>query len=144
MPAACGGFRSGNTVIGKASFSKLAGWSSRKDFYSLRQVAAILHIRKEQVDKWIKKGWLQATTVQGNKIRRTMIKPLDLARFCREHKEEIIGNRLHLERLNFLSEFLYPPDHNHLLGVRQSKKERDTVGQPDREESGEDREDAGE
>lgn len=87
----------------------------------------MLHIRKEQVDKWIKKGWLHATMVQGNKIKRTMIKPLDLDRFCREHREEIIGNRLHMERLNFLCEFLYPPDHNRLLGVRQSKKERDEI-----------------
>jgi hypothetical protein len=117
--------------------------SSRKDFYSLRQAAAMLHIRKEQVDTWIKKGWLHATTVQGDKIKRTMIKPLELARFCREHREEIIGNRLHMERLNFLCEFLYPPDHNRLLGVRQSKKERDAVKDSDKDESEEDGEDAG-
>jgi hypothetical protein len=90
--------------------------SSRRDFYSLRQVAKMLHIRKEQVDTWIKKGWLHATTVQGCKLKRTMIKPLDFTRFCKEHREEIIGNRLHLERLDFLCEFLYPPDRNRLLG----------------------------
>jgi hypothetical protein len=36
----------------------------------------------------------------------------------------VIGNRLNLERLDFVYKYVFPPDHNCLLSVREHKKER--------------------
>jgi hypothetical protein len=36
----------------------------------------------------------------------------------------VIGNRLNVERLEFIYKYVFPPDHNYLLSVRASKKER--------------------
>jgi hypothetical protein len=41
-----------------------------------------------------------------------------------EYREVVIGNRLNLERLEFIYKYVFPPDHNYLLSVRESKKER--------------------
>jgi hypothetical protein len=53
-----------------------------------------------------------------------MIKPEDFCRFCEEYREKMVGNRLNIERLDFVYNYVYPPDHNRLLAVRQSKKDR--------------------
>ena len=62
--------------------------------------------------------------IQLGKVSRTMIKPADFCRFCEEHRKQVVGNRLNIERLDFFYNYVYPPDHNRLLAVRQSKKER--------------------
>lgn len=98
--------------------------SSRRDCFSVRSLAGLLHIRKEEINSWIKKEWLKATTIQVGKVSRTMIKPKDFCLFCEEYRDRVVGNRLNVERMDFVYNYVYPPDHNRLLGVRQSKKER--------------------
>lgn len=96
----------------------------RRDCLSKRRLAELLHIHLNEVDSWIRLEWLKATTIQVGKVSRTMIKPLDFCRFCEEYREQVVGNRLNIERLDFVYSYVYPPDHNRLLEVRQSKKER--------------------
>jgi hypothetical protein len=100
---------------------------ARRDCFSVRRLAELLHIRKEEVDLWIRNGWLKAARVKGEKLARTVITPEDFCKFYEAHREKVIGNRLHVERLDFLYKCFYPPDHNRLLGVRQSKKEREAL-----------------
>ena len=100
------------------------GASMRQDIFSKRRLAAVLHVRFSTVDLWIQKGWLKARVVQIGQVRRTVIKPDDFAQFCLEYREVVIGNRLNLERLEFVFKYVFPPDHNYLLSVRESKKER--------------------
>jgi hypothetical protein len=98
--------------------------SMRQDVFSKRRLAAVLHVRFCTVDSWIQRGWLKARVIQIGQVRRTVIKPDDFAQFCLEYREEVIGNRLNLERLEFVYKYVFPPDHNYLLSVRESKKER--------------------
>jgi hypothetical protein len=42
----------------------------------------------------------------------------------------VIGNRLNLERLEFVYKYVFPPDHNYLLSVREHKKERAAMADP--------------
>src|SRR5579864_680491 len=86
--------------------------SDRRDRLSVRSLADLLHIRKEEIHDWIRKGWLKATTIEVGKVTRTMIKPEDFCRFCEDYRERIIGNRLNIERLDFVYNYVYPPDHN--------------------------------
>jgi len=101
------------------------GASMRQDVFSKRRLAAVLHVRFCAVDSWIQKGWLKAKVIQIGQLKRTVIKPDDFVQFCLEYREVIIGNRLNLERLEFVYKYVFPPDHNYLLSVRASKKERE-------------------
>src|SRR5579862_3993089 len=98
--------------------------SFRQDCLSKRKLAELLHIHLSEVDSWIRHHWLKATTIQVGQVSRTMIMPKDFCRFCEEYREKVVGNRLNIERLDFVYNYVYPPDHNRLLAVRQSKKER--------------------
>lgn len=96
----------------------------RQDFISKSQLATMLRVHIYQVNSWIQSGWLKATVMQIGEVTRTVIKPDDFFQFCQEHREAVIGNRLNLERLEFIYKYVFPPDHNHLLSVREHKKER--------------------
>ena len=100
------------------------GSSFRQDCFSKRRLAELLHIHMAEVDSWIRHKWLNATVIQVGQVTRTMIKPEDFCRFCEQHRDKVVGNRLNIERLDFVYSYVYPPDHNRLLQVRQSKKER--------------------
>ena len=100
------------------------GASMRQDAFSKSRLAAVLHVRFYAVDSWIRNGWLKARVIQVGQVRRTVIKPDDFVQFCLKYREVVIGNRLNLERLEFIYKYVFPPDHNYLLCVRASKKER--------------------
>jgi hypothetical protein len=114
---------SGRSIYGVLRRLKI-GARMRQDVFSKRRLAAVLHVRFYTVDLWIQKGWLKARVIQIGQVKRGVIKPDDFAQFCLEYREVIIGNRLNLERLEFVYKYVFPPDHNHLLSVRESKKER--------------------
>jgi hypothetical protein len=98
----------------------------RQDLISKNRLAALLHVHVRQIDSWIQSGMLEATVTKVGEVKRTVIKPEDFYRFCLEHRERILGNRLNLGRLEFVYKYVFPPDHNHLLSVREHKKERTT------------------
>jgi hypothetical protein len=98
--------------------------SMRQDAFSKSRLAAVLHTHIYEIDSWIRNGWLKATIIQVGQVSRTVIRPDDFVQFCLEHGEVVVGNRLNLERLEFVYKYVFPPDHNYLLAVRQSKKER--------------------
>jgi hypothetical protein len=100
------------------------GASMRQDAFSKSRLAAVLHVRFYAVDSWIRNGWLKARVIQIGQVRRTVIKPDDFVQFCLKYREVVIGNRLNVERLEFIYKYVFPPDHNYLLSVRASKKER--------------------
>jgi len=96
----------------------------RQDCISKSRLAAVFHVHFYVVDSWIEKGMLNATVLQVGKVNRTTIRPHDLYQFCLQYREEVIGNRLNLERIEFIYKYLFPPDHNELFSVRKHKKER--------------------
>jgi hypothetical protein len=99
-----------------------------QDNLSKSKLAALLRVHVDTVNSWIQNGWLTATPVQAGKVNRTVIKPDDLFEFCEKHRDAIIGNRLNLARLEFVYKYVFPPDHNYLLSVREHKKQRNALG----------------
>jgi len=95
-----------------------------KDWFTKYTLAEALHIRPEEVQRWIDQGLLISRIVQTDQLRRHVIEADDFAAFCKAHSKEIVGRRLNLDRLNFVKDFVFPPSHTVLLPVRESKKER--------------------
>ena len=100
-----------------------------KDWFTKHTLAEALHIRAQEVERWIALGWLKSRVVQTGNLQRQIIEADDFSEFCKAHSREIVGRRLNLDRLNFVKDFVFPPSHAELLPVRESKKERAAYGE---------------
>jgi hypothetical protein len=95
-----------------------------QDWFTRHALAEALHIRVEEVQKWIDRGWLKCRTTGVEGIKRQLIDADDFCEFCRQHRREIVGHRLNIDRLDFVQTFVFPPSHAELLPVRSAKKEQ--------------------
>lgn len=129
-------------LLGRSSTSVRAmlhrlGASARmgQDWFTKHALAEALHIRADEIQKWIDRGWLQCRTVASAGVKRELIDAEDFCEFCKQHRREIVGNRLNLDRLNFVQTFVFPPSHAELLPVRNAKKEQASYDQQMRKEA---------
>jgi hypothetical protein len=95
-----------------------------RDWFTTFTLAEALHIRVDEVQRWIDRGWLKCRTVETGRLKKRIIDADDFAEFCKHHRTAVIGRRLNAERLDFVRNFVFPPSHVELLPVRESKKER--------------------
>lgn len=95
-----------------------------QDWFTKYSLAEALHVRVEEIQRWIALGWLKCRVVRTGKVQREIIEADDFSSFCKTHGKEVVGRRLNLDRLNFVRDFVFPPSHAELLHVRESKKER--------------------
>jgi hypothetical protein len=95
-----------------------------EDWFTKHALAEALHVRAEEVQKWIDRGWLKCRIAGVNGVRRELIDAGDFCEFCKQHRRQIVGNRLNADRLNFVQTFVFPPSHADLLPVRNAKKEQ--------------------
>lgn len=96
-----------------------------QDWFTKHALAEALHIRAEEVQKWIDRGWLKCRTPGDGGVKRQLIDADDFCEFCKQHAKEVVGNRLNIDRLNFVQTFVFPPSHAELLPVRSAKKEQE-------------------
>lgn len=95
-----------------------------QDWFTKYTLAEALHIRAEEVQKWIDRGWLKCRTVETGRLKKQIIDAGDFCEFCKQHRAEIVGRRLNFDRLDFVQTFVFPPSHVELLPVREAKKEQ--------------------
>ena len=107
-----------------------------QDWFTKYTLAEALHVRAEDVQKWIDRGWLTCRTVQTGRLTRQIIEADDFCAFCKGYRSEILGRRLNADRLSFVQTFVFPPSHMELLPVRESKKERAAYEEQMKKEAG--------
>lgn len=95
-----------------------------QDWFTKYTLAEALHIRADEVQRWISLGWLKCRVVHTGKLQREIIDADAFSEFCKTHSRDIVGRRLNIDRLDFVKDFVFPPSHAELLPVRESKKER--------------------
>jgi hypothetical protein len=95
-----------------------------QDWFTKHTLAEALHVRAEEVQKWIDRGLLRSRTVETSGLQRQIIDAEDFCDFCKRHRGEIVGRRLNTDRLSFVQTFVFPPSHMELLPVREAKKEQ--------------------
>jgi hypothetical protein len=95
-----------------------------QDWFTKHTLAEALHVRAEEVQKWIDRGLLRSRIVETSGLQRQIIDAEDFCDFCKRHRREIVGHRLNADRLSFVQTFVFPPSHMELLPVREAKKEQ--------------------
>lgn len=107
-----------------------------QDWFTKHALAEALHVRTNEIQKWIDRGWLKCRAIGAEGLKRQLIDADDFCDFCQQHRREIVGNRLNVDRLNFVQTFVFPPSHAELLPVRNAKKERASYDEQMRKEGG--------
>lgn len=125
-------------MLGRMGASTAMG----KDGFTKYSLAALLHVRADEIQRWIDKGWLSARVEGNEKLPRIVITGDEFCDFCKRHAKLVVGNRLSLDRLEFVRTFVFAPSHAELLPVREAKKERAAYESQARHEL-EDEEDTG-
>ena len=107
-----------------------------EDWFTKHALAEALHVRTDEVQKWMPRGWLKCRIVSNNGLRRELIEAEDFCEFCKQHHRDIVGNRLNADRLDFVQTFVFPPSHADLLPVRNAKKEQEAFDEQVKNEAG--------
>jgi hypothetical protein len=92
-----------------------------RDWFTPYSLADALHVRVEEVQRWIANGWLKCRTVETTGLKKRIIEADDFSDFVKQHGPAVVGRRLSAEGLLFVRTFVFPPKHAHLLPLRKSK-----------------------
>jgi hypothetical protein len=100
----------------------------RCDRFSVDSLAAALHVRKAEIQFWIKQGWLQTTTeTQGGRCSYGIM-PEALAELYKNHLPELLKRGIpNLSLFEAYVQYCFSPKHTigeQLLDVRRDKRER--------------------
>jgi hypothetical protein len=106
-----------------------------QDWFTKYTLAEALHVRAEEVQRWIDHGLLHSRTVETSGLQRQIIDAEDFCDFCKRHRRKIVGHRLNADRLSFVQTFVFPPSHMELLPVREAKKEQAAYDEQMKKES---------
>jgi hypothetical protein len=90
-----------------------------RDWFTVYTLAEALHLRVQEVQRWMDQGWLPSRVVATGGLSKRIIHADDFAAFCKTHATKVIGRRLHRERLEFVRTFVFPSSHTELLPVRE-------------------------
>jgi hypothetical protein len=100
----------------------------RCDLFSLESLARALRVRKDEIRRWIEKGWLQATVSTYGSRRSYTITPESLADAYKRHLPDLLKCGIPNQSLfEAYVQYVHSPKHTvgeQLLDVRRDKRER--------------------
>ncbi len=91
-----------------------------RDWFTPYSLAEALHVRVDEVQKWVNRGWLKCRVVETTSVKKRIIDPDDFSDFVKQHGRAVVGRRLNADGLWFVQNFVFPPKHAHLLPLRRS------------------------
>lgn len=94
------------------------GVRQSREWFTVSLLAQALHIGRDEVRKWVDRGWLQCRFVQAQSVKVQIIDADDFCSFVKNYGREVIGNRLGYEGLVFVRDYVFPRSHADLLSVR--------------------------
>jgi hypothetical protein len=110
----------------RSMLHRLEGGGRRgREWFTKSSLATVLHIRPEEVQKWIDHGWLKCRIVETVGVKRQIIDPDDFCEFFKQYGRQAAGRRLSYEGLSFVRNYVFPSSHAELLSLRESYKKRD-------------------
>lgn len=94
------------------------GVRQSREWFTVSLLAQALHIGRDEVRKWVDRGWLRCRVVQAKSVKVQIIDAEDFCSFVKNYGREVIGNRLSYEGLAFVRDYVFPRSHADLLSVR--------------------------
>ena len=94
------------------------GVRQSREWFTPSLLAQSLHISREEVERWVSRGWLQCRSVQTSGLKMRIIEADDFCEFVKHHGREVVGRRLTYDGLLFVRNYVLPPKHAEILSVR--------------------------
>lgn len=94
------------------------GVRQSREWFTVSLLAQSLHIGRNEVRKWVDRGWLRCRVIQAQSVKVHIIDADDFCSFVKNYGREVIGNRLSYEGLAFVRDYVFPRSHADLLSVR--------------------------
>jgi hypothetical protein len=94
------------------------GVRQSREWFTISLLAQALHISRDEVRKWVDRGWLQCRVIQAQSVKVQIIDADDFCVFVKDYGRQVIGNRLSYEGLAFVRDYVFPRSHADLLSVR--------------------------
>jgi len=97
-----------------------------RDWFTVHTLSELLHISANEVQRWIKNGWLTSRLVETGSLQKHIIHADDFADFVKRYRDKVVGRRLRAHHLEVFATYLFPPSHAELLPVRERGYKRRT------------------
>ena len=94
------------------------GARQSREWFTPSMLAQVLHVSRDEVRRWIYRGWLRCRIVEAQSVKIQVINADDFCEFVKDHGRQVIGNRLNYEGLAFVRDYVFPRSHTDLLSVR--------------------------
>jgi hypothetical protein len=94
------------------------GVRAGRDWLTKHSLSRALHIRSDEVQKWIDRGWLKSRPVDADGLRFHVIDAEMFCDFVKQHAHEAASRRLSYEALWFMKNYVFPANHSPLLALR--------------------------
>jgi hypothetical protein len=102
------------------------GVRQSREWFTISLLAQVLHVSRDEVRRWVDRGWLQCRVVQAQSVKLQIIHADDFCAFVKDYGRQVIGNRLSYEGLAFVRDYVFPRSHADLLSVRGPYKKAPT------------------
>jgi hypothetical protein len=108
------------------------GVRQSREWFTISLLAQALHVGRDEVRKWVDRGWLKCRVVQAQSVKVQIVDAEDFCSFVKNYGREVIGNRLSYEGLAFVRDYVFPRPHADLLSVRgpYNKAAREQAAKP--------------
>jgi hypothetical protein len=73
-----------------------------RDWFTVYSLAEALHVRSDEVQKWIDHGWLKCRIVDTTGVKKRTIDPDDFSDFVKQYGRTVVGRRLNSDGLWFV------------------------------------------
>ncbi len=118
------------------------GGRKGREWFTKSSLATVLHIRAEEVQRWIDRGWLKCRILETSGLKKQIIDPDDFCSFFKQHGRQAAGRRLSYEGLSFVRNYVFPSSHSELFSLRGSYKKRganaDETAEPEADSASDD------
>jgi hypothetical protein len=94
------------------------GARQSREWFTVSLLAQALHVGRDEVRKWVDRGWLHCRVVQAQSVKVQIIDADEFCSFVKNYGREVVGNRLSHEGLAFVRDYVFPRSHADLLSVR--------------------------
>ena len=118
----------------------------RCDCFSVEALAGILHVRKDEILRWIKEGWLPASTRMHGRRPTYSVTPDAFSHLYKKHLHDLLATRRlpSLSLFEAFHQYCYMPKHTigeQLLDVRRDKRGRAAYDAIDSDDQSEEEDD---
>ncbi len=100
------------------------GSRQSREWFTVSLLARALHIGREEVRRWVERGWLKSRVVHTQSVNIQIVEADEFCAFIKNHGREAVSGRVSYEGLEFVRDYVFPRPHADLFSLRGTYKKQ--------------------